>query len=237
MAYAPPAWYPDPTTRHELRYWNGGGWTEHVASAGRQQIDAVIAPPLPRGDAPAAGSQSEPGTDSESHRGRTRVLGGLGLLLCVLAVVALAVPGVGFLRATSDEGVRLDGGMQHLVFPSDRTYGVYVDDRDNSGYSESCSAVDEVSGSRIPMRSPGWSMSSSETEVLDLVFDTGSGRVSLSCSVPGEDVRVRPVPDFEAMLFGAAASAIIGAIGATMLIAWTAFRLARQPRTSATGRP
>ena len=33
-------WYPDPLGRHELRYWDGGTWTEHVSSHGRQSTDA-----------------------------------------------------------------------------------------------------------------------------------------------------------------------------------------------------
>ncbi len=28
-----PGWYPDPTGAHAQRYWDGGGWTEHVADA------------------------------------------------------------------------------------------------------------------------------------------------------------------------------------------------------------
>jgi hypothetical protein len=35
----PPMWAPDPTRRHELRYWNGSAWTEHVASRGITAID------------------------------------------------------------------------------------------------------------------------------------------------------------------------------------------------------
>ena len=29
---AAPAWYPDPTQRHEQRYWDGSRWTEHVST-------------------------------------------------------------------------------------------------------------------------------------------------------------------------------------------------------------
>lgn len=36
------AWYPDPSGRHELRYWDGQGWTEHVASGGRQSVDSLM---------------------------------------------------------------------------------------------------------------------------------------------------------------------------------------------------
>jgi uncharacterized protein YxjI len=35
-----PDWYPDPYGRHELRYFDGTRWTEHVASHGRQSVDA-----------------------------------------------------------------------------------------------------------------------------------------------------------------------------------------------------
>jgi hypothetical protein len=38
----PPAgWHPDPSGRHETRYWNGAVWTEYVADQGRQTLDAV----------------------------------------------------------------------------------------------------------------------------------------------------------------------------------------------------
>jgi uncharacterized protein YxjI len=32
-------WYADPTGRHELRYYDGSDWTEHVSSHGRQAVD------------------------------------------------------------------------------------------------------------------------------------------------------------------------------------------------------
>jgi hypothetical protein len=35
------AWNPDPTKRHELRYWDGGRWTEHVSDQGKTATDAV----------------------------------------------------------------------------------------------------------------------------------------------------------------------------------------------------
>jgi hypothetical protein len=40
---APPAWYPDPSKRFELRYWDGSEWTEHVARGGQQFTDPPIA--------------------------------------------------------------------------------------------------------------------------------------------------------------------------------------------------
>jgi uncharacterized protein YxjI len=32
-------WYPDPYGRHELRYWDGVSWSEHVSSNGRTSTD------------------------------------------------------------------------------------------------------------------------------------------------------------------------------------------------------
>jgi len=37
----PQGWFPDPTHRHEMRYWNGTSWTEHVADRGTEAIDAL----------------------------------------------------------------------------------------------------------------------------------------------------------------------------------------------------
>jgi hypothetical protein len=37
----PAAWYPDPTRRHESRYWDGAAWTANVADAGVSATDTV----------------------------------------------------------------------------------------------------------------------------------------------------------------------------------------------------
>jgi Protein of unknown function (DUF2510) len=42
-AVAPAAWYPDPSGRYELRYWNGSAWTEHVSRSGQQFTDPPVA--------------------------------------------------------------------------------------------------------------------------------------------------------------------------------------------------
>ena len=38
----PAGWYPDPSTRYELRYWDGTQWTEHVARQGQQFTDPPV---------------------------------------------------------------------------------------------------------------------------------------------------------------------------------------------------
>lgn len=43
MAPSDANWYPDPSGRHELRYWDGARWTEHVSDHGRQSNDPPTA--------------------------------------------------------------------------------------------------------------------------------------------------------------------------------------------------
>ncbi len=38
---SPPRWYPDPARRHQLRYWDGGRWTERVSDNGIPSVDPV----------------------------------------------------------------------------------------------------------------------------------------------------------------------------------------------------
>jgi hypothetical protein len=35
------AWQPDPAGRHELRWWDGGRWTENVSDGGRPGVDPL----------------------------------------------------------------------------------------------------------------------------------------------------------------------------------------------------
>ncbi len=37
----PANWYPDPRGRHELRYFDGHAWTDHVSDTGRQTHDPI----------------------------------------------------------------------------------------------------------------------------------------------------------------------------------------------------
>lgn len=37
----PADWLPDPTRRHELRWWDGTSWTEHVSDAGEPGRDGL----------------------------------------------------------------------------------------------------------------------------------------------------------------------------------------------------
>jgi putative membrane protein len=37
----PAGWYPDPSGRHEQRYWREGEWTEHVSDKGATAVDLL----------------------------------------------------------------------------------------------------------------------------------------------------------------------------------------------------
>lgn len=43
-------WYPDPSGRHQHRYWDGQRWTEHVADDGVQAVDPPEGPSAPAQD-------------------------------------------------------------------------------------------------------------------------------------------------------------------------------------------
>jgi len=48
MTDTPADWYPDPSGRHEHRYWDGAAWSEHVSDHGRQATDPITdSAPLP----------------------------------------------------------------------------------------------------------------------------------------------------------------------------------------------
>ena len=51
---ASPNWYPDPMGRHQLRYFDGTQWTDHVSSNGTQSVD-----PLRPGTVPLATQKAD----------------------------------------------------------------------------------------------------------------------------------------------------------------------------------
>lgn len=70
---SPAAWLPDPTGKHDHRWWDGDRWTEHVADAGQAAVD-----PLAPGEQPPAPSDtpSTPSTGAEGTEAATEAAGG-----------------------------------------------------------------------------------------------------------------------------------------------------------------
>lgn len=79
------AWYPDPLNWHQLRYWDGDKWTDHVADDGTTTVDPMsrgqrpIQAAAPAGPTPlpAPGSHSPGGGMSQPEAGRAQFVAGI----------------------------------------------------------------------------------------------------------------------------------------------------------------
>jgi len=157
---------------------------------------------------------------AEGRRRSKRALGWLSLSLLVLGAVAFIVPAIVFVLASSDKGIALGDGPTKVRAPANRTWGIYFNDADNSGYSESCTATDS-GGQAIAIRDPGVTVSSSDTEMLDHVFTTPrDGHFTIACNAQSADVRVGPVGSLPSVLIGVSVAAGLGLGGLVTGILW-----------------
>lgn len=53
------AWHPDPTGRHELRYWDGSQWTDHVSDQGVQSTSPLYPTAEPAADSTTGDSTGD----------------------------------------------------------------------------------------------------------------------------------------------------------------------------------
>jgi len=61
MSTTPANWYPDPMGRHQLRYWTGTVWSDHVSNGGVQSVDPLQPSGLDRVDAAlTVGNEGDP---------------------------------------------------------------------------------------------------------------------------------------------------------------------------------
>jgi uncharacterized protein YxjI len=72
MTTAPANWYPDPLGRHELRYFDGSNWTDHVSDRGVTGVDPVM------GAAPAGSVAATPSTGGMDSFDRAMTVGNEG---------------------------------------------------------------------------------------------------------------------------------------------------------------
>jgi hypothetical protein len=167
----------------------------------------------------------------DSRPPRSRLFGWLTVLVGAVALGSAIVAVSLFVRSLEGDSVRVDENARQVALSADRTYGIYVDDADNSGYTQSCS-VHDSRGRAVPLRDPGWSASTSDTETLALVFDTGTGDLTISCTIPGEQVTAKPVPNVLALVLGIVVAGILGVAALGFLIVWLLARSSR-PATHA----
>jgi hypothetical protein len=95
-----PGWFPDPTGRHDHRWWDGVAWTAHVADAGVAGRDPLDAPgggidPGPRAR-PTDGRSPGPASD-----GSTDPVAVTSLTIAIPAVLLALLPVVGLFPAAS----------------------------------------------------------------------------------------------------------------------------------------
>jgi hypothetical protein len=117
----------------------------------------------------------------------------LGLILtCTAALAACGGDDSGDAGAHTATVIHLTGQPQHVVLPAHKRYGIYVNDANNSGYSLNCKATDTQGHDEIHMdhKTPA-TISTSGTNNLDLVYDTGSGDLIFTCSAAGEQTTTR----------------------------------------------
>lgn len=208
-------WYPDPTGQFQLRYWDGDRWTDHVATAGLLYLSPLGAP------APGAGSTRAPLPAGQGER-RGSLLAAVAGSLAMAVAVGIGVVGLMQFLATLSGGSELpDGRSVVLNLPTHDRYGIFIDADGYDGYVANCRVFDEGDGSEIPlMDSGGTFFTSSATEKLDLEFDTGTGRVQITCSVPGTSIRVAPVPDLRSLLVVDLVTMLLLGGGLTVLLVW-----------------
>ncbi|MEY2404959.1 MAG: hypothetical protein QOD38_2510, partial [Acidimicrobiaceae bacterium] len=94
----PAGWYPDPTTRHELRYWDGYAWLDNVSDSGVAATDPLGGKPMLAPSEAAAKAQHGPPPTAKS---KTPLYIGAG----VVAVVVIAVAAL-LLTRSSDDGTQ-----------------------------------------------------------------------------------------------------------------------------------
>lgn len=89
----PPAWYPDPTGRHDHRWWDGTEWTAHVADAGAAGTD-----PLPTSAPGAAPRSATAGAAETSDTARPRgTAPGIAVAALVVGLAAALLGWVPFI--------------------------------------------------------------------------------------------------------------------------------------------
>lgn len=176
------------------------------------------------------GARFEPGTAEFLERrglSRSRPIGIAAGVLGLLTVCAAIFPTIEIARVSSRPTVVLGQGPQHVVLPANAKYGLFFNDPQNLGYSESCSATDR--GRQIVLADPGFYMTSSATDNLDLVFNTGSGNLVIDCQSSAQRVAAEPVPNFAPILIGSGATIVFGLTALVLTILWAA-RVGGRPK-------
>lgn len=142
----------------------------------------------------------------------------------VMAVAAFTIPLTMFVRAASANGVAVSGEPVEVHAAGGRTWGIYFNDADNSGYTTSCNVTDR-NGRQVPIRPAGMTITSSDTEMLDLLFRVpDDGWFVAQCAAEGAEARVGPVGNVSLLAGGVVAAMFLGIGGVVAGSLWFARR-------------
>jgi hypothetical protein len=92
----PAGWYPDPTGKHELRYWDGYAWLDNVSDQGTSGTDPLGGAPLPPPSQAAA--RKEAAASAVAPKSSKMPI------IIAAAVAAVVIIGVAALLLTRDSG-------------------------------------------------------------------------------------------------------------------------------------
>lgn len=98
----PPGWFPDPTGRHDHRWWDGAAWTGHVADAGVAGLDPLgtTVPATARATWPPA-PQGAPVVPSMPARRGVDPVAVVALLAGLVGLPLLFAPVIGLIAPTA----------------------------------------------------------------------------------------------------------------------------------------
>jgi hypothetical protein len=110
-------WYPDAAGRHELRYWDGGAWTDNVSDKGVAGTDLVGGKPLPTpSQAAAKAAAGKPAGAGGSSK--TPMFIGIGV------VAALVIAALAFFLLKGDDKKENKGAGTFTEEPVDANHPV-----------------------------------------------------------------------------------------------------------------
>lgn len=181
---------------------------------------------------------------------RSRVLavlgwGGIASLLLGVAftVTTPFAAGIDLPSTKPPEGtIRLTKQEQRIDVPANKTYGVWYEDANNSGYSVGPCTILDDHRKRIPLKEPSGYTVTWESEFGDFEyeFNTGNGKLTvLNCLSHGAQASIRPLKHgslgetpFHGFMW-IALPMIIGTqllqLGVVMLVAWLLVKLLWKP--------
>ncbi|MEY2431691.1 MAG: hypothetical protein QOC92_1416 [Acidimicrobiaceae bacterium] len=116
----PAGWYADPTTKHELRYWDGYAWLDNVSDKGTTATDPLGGKPMPPPSEASKGKQGGP--SATTAKSKMPIFIGVAVAVAVVAIAAVLVTrggGGGGAKVTTlgNQVITFDDDVADIVHP------------------------------------------------------------------------------------------------------------------------